>query len=89
MINRYHHSGNHGGKPMWHFVAPVLTLKPELQHLYLKHAGKRWDSLAFKMMFDQIEVLKTAFCKIIPNGKGGTPGNTATCATPGATLRDV
>jgi hypothetical protein len=40
-------------------------------------------------MFDQIEVLKNAFCKIIPNGKGGTPGNTATGETTGATLRDV
>jgi hypothetical protein len=71
MCNKYHHSGNHGGKPYWFFVAPTLTVKQEEQHLHLKNPAKRWDSLAFYVMFQQVQELKRVFCKIIPNGKGG------------------
>jgi hypothetical protein len=71
MCAKYHTSGNHGGKPYWHFVAPTMTTKQEEQHLHLNVPTKRWDSLAFYMMFEQVQALKRVFCKPIPNGKGG------------------
>jgi hypothetical protein len=55
MCAKYHVSGNHGGKPWWHFVAPTMTVVPEDQHLHLKNTSKRWDSLAFHLMFEQVQ----------------------------------
>ena len=71
-MTKFHHSGNHGGKPLWMFVTPTRTTLQEDQHLYLTDPEKRWDSLAFHMAFTQIEQLKQLCTKPIPNGKGGT-----------------
>jgi hypothetical protein len=71
MTVRYHHSGNHGGKPWWHFVGPVCTTVQEDQHLHLLVPSKRWDSLAFFMMHQQVQSLNGIFCRVIPGGKGG------------------
>ena len=72
MMTKFHHSGNHGGKPLWMFVTPTRTTLQEDQELYLTDPEKRWDSLAFHMAFTQIEPLKQLCTKPIPNGKGGT-----------------
>jgi len=72
MMSKFHHSGNHGGKPLWMFVTPTRTTLQEDQELYLTDPEKRWDSLAFHMAFTQIEPLKQLCTKPIPNGKGGT-----------------
>ena len=71
MSRRVEVSGQHGCKAMWWFVAPVKTIIPEEQVLWLDLPVKRWDSLAFHTMFEQVEDLKLVFAKTIPGGKGG------------------
>jgi hypothetical protein len=74
MKRRWHASGQHGGKPMWHFVSPVLTEDASQQHLYLKNDSKRWDSLAFHCLMENVQELFTAINKPIPGGVGGMGG---------------
>ena len=91
MMSRWDVSGQHGGKPMWFFVAPVRTIIPEEQHHYLEMPVKRWDSLAFYMLFKNIEDLKLVMTKIVPGGVGGmnaTP-TTPLSATAGSCPRQV
>ena len=71
MISRWDVSGQHGGKPMWFFVAPVRTIIPEEQHHYLEMPVKRWDTLAFHKLFENIEDLKLVMTKTVPGGVGG------------------
>jgi hypothetical protein len=78
MMRRWHKSGQHGGKPMWHFVSPVLTEDPTQQHLYLRHDSKRWDSLAFRCLIENVQELVTAINKPIPGGVGGIAPAAAT-----------
>ena len=73
-------SGQHG-KPLWFFVSPRKTIIAEDQHLYLDLAAKRWDTLAFHLMFEQVHELARIFAKAIPNGKGGVV-NAETAAIP-------
>ena len=83
MKRRWHASGQHGGKPMWHFVSPVLTEDASQQHLYLKNDAKRWDSLAFHCLIENVQELFTAINKPIPGGVGGLAGSqTPTAYTP-------
>jgi hypothetical protein len=69
-LSKFSVSGQHG-KPLWFFVAPRKTVIPEDQYLYLDLAAKRWDSLAFHLMFEQVQELSKIFTRVIPNGKGG------------------
>ena len=70
-------SGNHGGKALWWFVAPVRTVVPEEQINWLELPCKRWDSLAFHCLFEEIEDLKDIFSKTVVGGKGGALCETA------------
>ena len=69
-LAKFSSSGQHG-KPLWFFVAPRKTIVAEDQHLYLDLAAKRWDTLAFHLMFEKVQELSKIFAKVIPNGKGG------------------
>jgi hypothetical protein len=74
--SRFHQSGQHG-RPIWFFVSPTKTVKPEEQAEYLHLAVKRWDSLAFHLLFEQVLELHKIFTKAIPGGKGGPPCDTS------------
>jgi hypothetical protein len=78
MSRRVGVSGNHGGKALWWFVAPVRTIVPEEQINWLELPCKRWDSLAFHCLFEEIEDLKDIFSKTIVGGKGGAPSEPGT-----------
>jgi hypothetical protein len=69
-LGKFSVSGQHG-KPLWFFCAPRKTIIPEEQHRYLDVVGKRWDSLAFDLVMQQVQELSLIFKKQIPNGKGG------------------
>lgn len=71
---RFHISGNHN-KPPWFFVAPVLTLCPEKQEDFIDVDAKRWDSLAFHCVFEQIQEMQNLIGKVIPGGVGGGPSD--------------
>jgi hypothetical protein len=66
----FHASGQHG-KPLWFFITPVRTVVPEDQAMYLDDKMKRWDSLAFHCIHEQIQNVKMHFTKTVPNGVGG------------------
>jgi hypothetical protein len=71
---RFHQSGNQN-KPPWFFVAPVLTLCPEKQEEFIDVDAKRWDSLAFQCVFEQIQEMQNLIGKAIPGGVGGGPSD--------------
>jgi hypothetical protein len=71
---RFHISGNHN-KPPWFFVAPILTLCPEKQEEFIDVDAKRWDSLAFHCVFEQIQEMQNLIGKVIPGGIGGGPSD--------------
>jgi hypothetical protein len=86
-LSKFSVSGQHG-KPLWFFVSPRKTTIPEKQHRYLDLAGKRWDSLAFHLMIEQIQELSLILKKAIPNGKGGVDdAKTLTPAPVGSSAR--
>jgi hypothetical protein len=87
MSRRVELSGAHGGRALWWFVAPVKTCIPEEQVMWLDLPAKRWDSLAFHMMFEEVEDLKLAFAKTIPGGKGGAPIKDEVSLPPGSSQR--
>ena len=95
-LNEYHNalakfsvSGQHG-KPLWFFVAPRKTIIPEDQFLYLDSVAKRWDTLAFHLMFQQVQELTKIFAKEVPNGKGGVESPVELATPPvGASARTV
>jgi len=67
---RFHVSGQHG-KPLWYFVSPCKTVQAEDQALHLDLAAKRWDSLGFHCVFQQVQELAPYLIKTVPGGKGG------------------
>jgi len=84
--SRFHQSGQHG-RPFWFFVSPIKTVKPEEQADYLQLAVKRWDSLAFQLLFEQVHELQNIFTKAIPGGKGGPPCDTSGAPPAGSSAR--
>ena len=86
--SRFHQSGQHG-RPFWFFVSPTKTVKPEEQAEYLQLAVKRWDSLAFQLLFEQVHELHNIFTKAIPGGKGGPPSDTTADVPAGSSARVV
>ena len=84
--SRFHQSGQHG-RPFWFFVSPTKTVKPEEQAEYLHLAVKRWDSLAFQLLFEQVHELQNIFTKAIPGGKGGPPSDTSSDLPAGSSAR--
>jgi hypothetical protein len=69
-LGKFSVSGQHG-KPLWFFCSPRKTIIPEEQHRYLDVVGKRWDTLAFSLVIEQVQELSLILKKAIPNGKGG------------------
>jgi len=84
--SRFHQSGQHG-RPLWFFVSPIKSVKPEEQAEYLHLAVKRWDSLAFQLLFEQVHELQNIFTKAIPGGKGGPPSDTNGAPPAGSSAR--
>jgi hypothetical protein len=75
---------------MWFFVSPVKTDLAEEQEQYMDLTCKRWDSLAFQLMFEQVQDLTKYFTKGIPGGKGGAPSTASAAALPaGSSSRSV
>jgi hypothetical protein len=75
---------------MWFFVSPVKTDMAEEQEQYMDLTCKRWDSLAFQLMFEQVQDLTKYFTKVIPGGKGGAPSTASAAALPaGSSARSV
>jgi hypothetical protein len=69
-LARFHVSGQHG-KPLWYFVSPCKTVLAEEQAAHLDLAAKRWDSLGFHCVFQQVQELAPYLIKTVPGGKGG------------------
>jgi hypothetical protein len=85
-------SGNHGGLPLWFFVAPCRTIVPEEQANYLFDKQKRWDTLAFHCMSEHCPALASYISPVVPGGKGGSTPSTPTdisAPPPGSSSRVV